>query len=158
MEVHVILKCLFSLQAAEDYLVHLFEDAMLCAIHAKRVTVSKCSFVLNPSLISLFLWYALQFVCGILSLYWFPLLAALAFLISLVQNNGYTLIYNLMCIYSDSLAYPSLFQFDFGRFILQETVILMPSVGLFVTNAFIFNKVLLCADGCAGLLEDSLHS
>lgn len=31
----------FHLQAAEDFLVHLFEDAMLCAIHAKRVTLSK---------------------------------------------------------------------------------------------------------------------
>lgn len=28
-------------EAAEDYLVHLFEDAMLCAIHAKRVTIMK---------------------------------------------------------------------------------------------------------------------
>ncbi|CAK9165794.1 unnamed protein product [Ilex paraguariensis] len=26
-------------EAAEDYLVHFFEDAMLCAIHAKRVTL-----------------------------------------------------------------------------------------------------------------------
>jgi histone H3/H4 len=26
-------------QAAEDYMVHLFEDANLCAIHAKRVTI-----------------------------------------------------------------------------------------------------------------------
>lgn len=29
------------LQAAEDYLVTMFEDGMLCAIHAKRVTLSK---------------------------------------------------------------------------------------------------------------------
>ncbi|WMV54504.1 hypothetical protein MTR67_047889 [Solanum verrucosum] len=29
------------LQVAEDFLVCLFEDAMLCAIHAKRVTLSK---------------------------------------------------------------------------------------------------------------------
>mmetsp|Transcript_7817 Transcript_7817/g.14544 ORF Transcript_7817/g.14544 Transcript_7817/m.14544 type:complete len:144 (-) Transcript_7817:365-796(-) len=26
-------------EAAEDYLIHLFEDANLCAIHAKRVTI-----------------------------------------------------------------------------------------------------------------------
>ncbi|KAF8413302.1 hypothetical protein HHK36_001280 [Tetracentron sinense] len=31
----------FIRTAAEDYLVHLFEDAMLCAIHAKRVTLMK---------------------------------------------------------------------------------------------------------------------
>nr|XP_043634522.1 histone H3-3-like [Erigeron canadensis] len=28
-------------EAAEDYIVHIFEDAMLCAIHAKRVTVMR---------------------------------------------------------------------------------------------------------------------
>ncbi|XP_019436122.1 PREDICTED: histone H3-like centromeric protein HTR12 isoform X2 [Lupinus angustifolius] len=28
-------------EAAEDYLVHLFEDGMFCAIHAKRVTLMK---------------------------------------------------------------------------------------------------------------------
>ncbi|WP_419773041.1 hypothetical protein [Lacticaseibacillus rhamnosus] len=30
-------------QAAEDYLVGLFSDAMLCSIHARRVTLSKSS-------------------------------------------------------------------------------------------------------------------
>ncbi|KAK4738891.1 hypothetical protein R3W88_002588 [Solanum pinnatisectum] len=33
-------------EAAEDFLVHLFEDAMLCAIHAKRVTLMKKDFEL----------------------------------------------------------------------------------------------------------------
>ncbi|CAL1399620.1 unnamed protein product [Linum trigynum] len=28
-------------EAAEDFLVHLFEDGMLCAVHAKRVTLMK---------------------------------------------------------------------------------------------------------------------
>ncbi|CAN0877711.1 Histone H3-like centromeric protein CENH3 [Linum grandiflorum] len=28
-------------EAAEDFLVHLFEDGMLCAIHAKRITLMK---------------------------------------------------------------------------------------------------------------------
>lgn len=40
----------FSLQAAEDFLVHLFEDAVLCAIHAKRVTVSKFQPLHTPRL------------------------------------------------------------------------------------------------------------
>jgi hypothetical protein len=31
------------MQATEDYMVHLFEDTNLCAIHAKRVTISKGS-------------------------------------------------------------------------------------------------------------------
>ena len=31
------------MQATEDYIVHLFEDTNLCAIHAKRVTISKDS-------------------------------------------------------------------------------------------------------------------
>lgn len=30
-------------QATEDFMVHLFEDCNLCAIHAKRVTISECS-------------------------------------------------------------------------------------------------------------------
>ncbi|XP_034926248.1 histone H3-like centromeric protein CENH3 isoform X1 [Populus alba] len=33
-------------EAAEDFLVHLFEDGMLCAIHAKRVTLMKKDFEL----------------------------------------------------------------------------------------------------------------
>ena len=33
-------EALMALQeACEDYLVHLFEDSNLCAIHAKRVTI-----------------------------------------------------------------------------------------------------------------------
>ncbi|KAG6786851.1 hypothetical protein POTOM_008468 [Populus tomentosa] len=32
--------------AAEDFLVHLFEDGMLCAIHAKHVTLMKKDFEL----------------------------------------------------------------------------------------------------------------
>ncbi|XP_058079934.1 uncharacterized protein LOC131228119 [Magnolia sinica] len=32
-------------EAAEDYLVHLFEDGMICAFHAKRVTLSKFDFL-----------------------------------------------------------------------------------------------------------------
>ncbi|KAL4578097.1 hypothetical protein LXL04_014213 [Taraxacum kok-saghyz] len=36
-------------EAAEDYLIQLFEDSMLCAIHAKRVTLSK--FFFNGTLI-----------------------------------------------------------------------------------------------------------
>ncbi|GAB4844580.1 Histone H3 [Ancistrocladus abbreviatus] len=35
-------EALMALQeAAEDFIVHLFEDANLCAIHAKRVTIMK---------------------------------------------------------------------------------------------------------------------
>ena len=30
-------------QASEDMLVHLLEDCNLCAIHAKRVTISECT-------------------------------------------------------------------------------------------------------------------
>nr|QOU11633.1 centromere specific histone H3 variant [Onobrychis viciifolia] len=33
-------------EAAEDYLVKLFEDGMLCAIHARRVTLQKKDFEL----------------------------------------------------------------------------------------------------------------
>jgi hypothetical protein len=32
-----------SVQATEDFLVHLMEDCNLCAIHAKRVTISECA-------------------------------------------------------------------------------------------------------------------
>ncbi|KAG6592914.1 histone H3-like centromeric protein HTR12 [Cucurbita pepo subsp. pepo] len=40
-------EALIALQeAAEDFLVHLFEDTMLCAIHAKRVTIMKKDFEL----------------------------------------------------------------------------------------------------------------
>jgi hypothetical protein len=34
-------------QATEDFMVHLFEDCNLCAIHAKRVTISECTTVQN---------------------------------------------------------------------------------------------------------------
>ena len=34
-----MLACMTKTQACEAYLVHLFEDANLCAIHAKRVTI-----------------------------------------------------------------------------------------------------------------------
>uniref|UniRef100_A0A7N0TDN8 Core Histone H2A/H2B/H3 domain-containing protein n=1 Tax=Kalanchoe fedtschenkoi TaxID=63787 RepID=A0A7N0TDN8_KALFE len=38
-------EALVSLQAAsEDYLIHLFEDGMLCALHARRVTLMKKDF------------------------------------------------------------------------------------------------------------------
>ncbi|EXB79991.1 Histone H3-like centromeric protein [Morus notabilis] len=40
-------EALLALQeAAEDFLVHLFEESMLCAIHAKRVTLMKKDFEL----------------------------------------------------------------------------------------------------------------
>uniref|UniRef100_A0A7N0TQN2 Core Histone H2A/H2B/H3 domain-containing protein n=1 Tax=Kalanchoe fedtschenkoi TaxID=63787 RepID=A0A7N0TQN2_KALFE len=40
-------EALVSLQeASEDYLVHLFEDGMLCALHARRVTLMKKDFEL----------------------------------------------------------------------------------------------------------------
>ena len=48
-------EALMALQeAAESYLVHLFEDANLCAIHAKRVTIFvKCAACHYPAAISL---------------------------------------------------------------------------------------------------------
>lgn len=39
----VIHICCTHKQAAEDFMVHLFEDCNLCAIHAKRVTISELS-------------------------------------------------------------------------------------------------------------------
>lgn len=38
-ELHV--KKMLVMQAAETHLVNLFEDSMHCAVHAKRVTLSK---------------------------------------------------------------------------------------------------------------------
>ena len=39
-------------EATEDFIVHLFEDCNLCAIHAKRVTISESVFfVLRPLLL-----------------------------------------------------------------------------------------------------------
>jgi hypothetical protein len=40
----------WSLQATEDYMVHLFEDTNLCAIHAKCVTISEALISIFPSL------------------------------------------------------------------------------------------------------------
>jgi histone H3/H4 len=37
----VLLPALAVSQASEDFIVHLFEDCNLCAIHAKRVTISE---------------------------------------------------------------------------------------------------------------------
>ena len=37
------------LQATEDFMVHLMEDCNLCAIHAKRVTISECFPALSSS-------------------------------------------------------------------------------------------------------------
>jgi hypothetical protein len=39
----LLLLLLLRLQATEDFMVHLFEDCNLCAIHAKRVTISECT-------------------------------------------------------------------------------------------------------------------
>jgi histone H3/H4 len=41
MYLFILLLLLLLLQATEDFMVHLFEDCNLCAIHAKRVTISK---------------------------------------------------------------------------------------------------------------------
>ena len=53
-ELRVTLDALESLQeAAEAYLVHVFEDSNLCAIHAKRVTVMPKDFALAQRLHSM---------------------------------------------------------------------------------------------------------
>lgn len=36
------------LQSTEDFMVHLLEDCNLCAIHAKRVTISECCPLSSP--------------------------------------------------------------------------------------------------------------
>lgn len=45
-----MLACMTKTQACEAYLVHLFEDANLCAIHAKRVTIFTKDIQVTPPL------------------------------------------------------------------------------------------------------------